>query len=252
MTLELPCQIDGVTGALVGVITQTARAGDTVVLIVPAPGGTRTGPHRLHVRLARALADAGLPSLRYDPADGGDCPPASDAAAAFDADLVAAARYVLGLQPDASVALMALGIAASATARAWPVLAGADLPLSALCLIDPEIGELELPPARRWWDRLVAPSPAPIIAGDRDVAAASAWLALPQALHETRSRLLVASGGAPARHRALHALAREHRGWRKALRHPEGWLQLADADEAYGQPGHWRALSGWLGRRIGG
>ncbi|MBN9460402.1 MAG: hypothetical protein J0H00_04180 [Burkholderiales bacterium] len=269
MTLELPCQIDGVTGALIGVATQTARAGDIVVLIVPAPGGTRTGPHRLHVRLARTLSDAGLPSLRYDPPDGGDCPPASDAAAAFDGDLVAAARYVLGLQPGASVAILALGEAAAAVARAWPVLAGADIALSALCLIDPAIGGIELPPARGWWRRLFgSPSPAangaagggatndtPRAAAVDDAyaaEAASAWLELPQALHDTRSRLLLATGGAEARHPALFRLAREHRSWRKALRQPEAWLHLADADEAFGQPEHWRTLGGWLGRRIGG
>lgn len=269
MTLELPCEVDGATGALIGVVTQTARVDDSAVLIVPAPGDARTGAHRLHVRLARALAQAGLPSLRYDAAGGGDCPPATGTASAWDGDAVAAAHCLLGLYPHASLAVLALGDAAAPTVRAWPVLAAADVPLASLCLIDPAIGALGLPLRRKWWRR---PFGAPATdaregagdtrAGDtragttdaREAESAetrSSWLELPRTLRATRSKLFVAAGGEEARHDELFRLAHGERAWRKALRRSDGWLHLRAADEAFSGAEPWRTLCEWLGRKVG-
>ncbi len=60
--------------ALVGVFTDPAvvRPGAPVVLLTNAGVIPRQGPHRMNVRLARALAEAGVPSLRMDLSGQGD------------------------------------------------------------------------------------------------------------------------------------------------------------------------------------
>jgi dienelactone hydrolase len=60
--------------ALVGVFTTPAavRPGAPVVLLTNAGVLPRQGPHRMNVRLARALAEVGVPSLRMDLSGQGD------------------------------------------------------------------------------------------------------------------------------------------------------------------------------------
>jgi pimeloyl-ACP methyl ester carboxylesterase len=66
----------GPQAALVGVLTDpdpsVAVAGAPAVLLLTAGFLHRVGPHRLHVDLARRLAEAGYPALRFDMAGVGD------------------------------------------------------------------------------------------------------------------------------------------------------------------------------------
>ncbi len=258
--IEDPLPILGSGGAAVGVVTHAARVSETVVLIVPASGDARTGPGRLYVRLARELSRRGLPSVRFDASDGGDSPPTMAADPRYDEAAVAAARQLLGLYPDAFVTVLAVGKGAIHAAHSWHALARADLPLSALCLIDPEIA---LPSAERrpnWWRRLLgtrgvesAATPAESIDGGNtrvDVAESAIWYSLPEAVRLARSRLLIAARADSPSNTALMSLANEHRDWRKALRRSRGLLRIDGADAAFTRPEPWRTLAEWLGARL--
>ncbi len=62
---------------LVGVLSAPERAAERpAVLFLNAGVVHRVGPHRLHVRIARRLAGAGIASLRLDLSGLGDSPPA--------------------------------------------------------------------------------------------------------------------------------------------------------------------------------
>ena len=57
----------GAEGHLVGSLVQPTRPSASVgVLFVNAGEIHRIGPHRIHVKLGRALAQDGVPSLRLD------------------------------------------------------------------------------------------------------------------------------------------------------------------------------------------
>jgi hypothetical protein len=256
---ESPQAIVGTSGLLIGIATRVVSVADLAVLIVPAPGGTRTGAHRLHVRLARELARRGIPSMRFDAADGGDSAASAGSSAFHDQDVVAAARHLLTLQPDAFVALLAAGDAAVSAARAWNALIRAAVPLSAMCLIDPAIA---IPaPARRqgWFRRILGGSApgaeepgSPTTHGESAEMAETLriWRALPAAVRTGRSRLLVAARGDDRANAALVGLARGNRAWRKALRRSDGWLQVEKADPGFGDSAQRRALADWLVARL--
>lgn len=80
----------GPGGPLVGVATLSAGGGDsagvrpTAVLILNAGLIHRVGPQRLHVKLARSLARAGLTCLRWDFSGIGDSPSRRDGLAVMD------------------------------------------------------------------------------------------------------------------------------------------------------------------------
>ncbi len=152
--VETPVSIAGSSGASIGVVTRATRIGEAAVLIVPADGESRTGPGRLHVRLARALALAGIPSLRFDAPDGGDSAPATAAAPLYDEIAIAASRRLLEACPDARIAVLAVGRAGTRAARTWHALSQAGFPLSAACLVDPAIAMARSAP-RSFWQRLL-------------------------------------------------------------------------------------------------
>lgn len=64
----------GPEAALVGVLTQPAHSGPAAVAFLMFNAGvlSRIGPHRMNVKLARALAKAGETSLRFDLSGRGD------------------------------------------------------------------------------------------------------------------------------------------------------------------------------------
>ena len=251
--VEMPVPIAGATGTSIGVVTQAARVADVAVLILPAEGEPRTGPDRLYVRLARELSRAGLPSLRFDASDGGDCSPGMGGDPRYDEDAVAAARQLLALHPDAFVAVVAVGRGTVRAAHAWRALARADLPLSALCLIDPQIEMAVDAPRPGWWRRMFgARATAQALAGasDGDRDASQPWRSLPAAVRATRSRLLVASRTQAASHPALLALTRDDRDWRRALRRSRGWLQVEGAEAGFTEPAKWRELTEWVAARL--
>lgn len=260
--VETPVEIAGVSGRLIGVATQAARVCDVAVLIVPAPGETRTGPDRLYVRLARELGRAGLPSLRFDPCDGGDSAPTMGGDARFDEDAVAAARHLLKLHPDSYVAVLAAGRGAAGAARAWHALAEAALPLSALCLVDPRICAGAGTIRAEWWRRLLglrAPAvrepsiPATDVPpADADLGDAPLWHALPAAVRAARSKLLLAVRGDEQSNAEVFELVSRTRTWNKALRRSRGWLQLKDADPGFTHAASWHELTEFLARRLAG
>ncbi|MBX3591984.1 MAG: hypothetical protein KF755_13865 [Burkholderiaceae bacterium] len=256
---ESPQVIVGASGPLIGVATRVVSVADVAVLIVPAPGGSRTGAHRLHVRLARELARRGIPSMRFDAADGGDSVAGAGSSAFHDDDVVAAARHLLTLQPDAFVALLAAGDAAVSAARSWNALIRAAVPLSALCLVDPVMA-IPAPARRQGWFRRIfggtppgaeeAGSPPPHGESAETAATLRVWRGLPAAVRTGRSRLLVAARGDDRSNAALVGLARGTRAWRRALRRSDGWLQIGEADPGFGLSAHRRVLADWLAARL--
>lgn len=255
--IEAPVAIHGARATRIGVATQATRIANQALLILAAPGETRTGPARLYVRLARELAARGLPSLRLDAPDGGDCAPRAITRMELDDHAVAAARHLLGQHPDARVAVLAVGWGAAGAARVWTALAGANLPLSALCLVDPVIGmavETEKP---GWWSRLhalSAPEPGqaamPDAGEDEFAGSAELWSSLPASVREARAKLLVVARGRAVSGGPLVELAFGDRGWRKALRRSDGWLELAQADPWFTRTTDWQTLTDWLAARL--
>lgn len=71
----------GAGGRLLGIVTQPAQtaAGAPACLFMNAGVVHRIGPHRLNVKLARALADVGIASIRMDLSGLGDSVPAPGA-----------------------------------------------------------------------------------------------------------------------------------------------------------------------------
>lgn len=79
MTRERICRFGDAQG-LVGILTEPAAGPGEgpAFLILNAGLVHRVGPNRLHVRLARRLAAAGLPALRFDLSGLGDSAPRTD------------------------------------------------------------------------------------------------------------------------------------------------------------------------------
>jgi exosortase A-associated hydrolase 1 len=106
---------------LVGVLAGASSGQSTGVLIVVGGPQYRVGSHRQFVLLARALADAGYPSLRFDYRGMGDSSGASRTFEHVESDLVAAAAVfkarlptlsrlvIFGLCDAASAGLMSAG-----------------------------------------------------------------------------------------------------------------------------------------------
>lgn len=116
-------------------------AGDLGVLIVPGQPQTRVGSHRMFVQLARELASAGHPVLRYDLAGYGD---SDGPAAAYDAtpgDVVEAVAALRLAAPQVRrVVLWGLCDGATAAALASPGIA----PLAGLVLVNPWVHDESL------------------------------------------------------------------------------------------------------------
>jgi len=256
--IEEPVVITAGRGPRIGIVARAARVANRAVLIMPAPGETRTGPGRLYVRLARALAGGGLPSMRFDAPDGGDCQPDERGRPAVDDDAVDAARQLLALHPDSRIAVLAVGRGAVGAARAWRELNRAGVPLSTLCLVDPALG-LPVPERKVGWWRRHFGRPARPPAEPRLGSATGSvvegsdielWTSLPAEVRAARARLLVVTRSAIRSHDGFATLARGERAWRKTLERPRSCLQLEGADPGFAQPAHWRKLTGWLATHL--
>lgn len=114
---------------LVGIVTRPTTAAATSVTILNAGVLHRIGPHRLHVALARRLAERGFLTLRLDLGGIGDSVPSSDAGTFRDSAVA-----------DTQLALGALG---SDRHIIFGICAGADNAM-ATALVDDRIAGIVL------------------------------------------------------------------------------------------------------------
>jgi pimeloyl-ACP methyl ester carboxylesterase len=122
----------GADEQLVGIVTRPTVAAPTAVTILNAGVLHRVGPHRLHVGLARRLAERGFLTLRLDLGGIGDSVPSSDAVT-FRDSAVADTRLVLGALGPARHVIF--GICAGAdNAMATALL---DERVAGIVLVDP-------------------------------------------------------------------------------------------------------------------
>jgi hypothetical protein len=117
---------------LVGIVTRPTSAAATAVTILNAGVLHRIGPHRLHVTLARRLAERGFLTLRLDLGGIGDSVPSSDAVT-FRESAIADTRLAIGeLEPRRHVIF---GICAGADNAIATALV--DDRIAGIVLIDP-------------------------------------------------------------------------------------------------------------------
>ncbi len=252
--LEQPGLIGGVTGSLIGVTTAVVRAADVAMLIAPVPGHPRTGEHRLHVRLAREIAHVGVPSMRFDPADGGDTSPTAVQAARYEGDLIAAAEDLIAQHRDARLVVVSFGDSALPAARSVRAIRAASLPLAALCFVDPRLATVRpIEPRSRW--RRISGRASPTMEALDDFSSSlhedeRTWLGLAGALRATDTSLHVAVGHELHARELMRNLVAEDREWQRALRTADAFHRFDGADPAWSHPGHWRALVEWIVQQI--
>ncbi len=113
----------GPNGKLFGILAEPNSAADTSVVLIHGWSGYRGGPHRMFVKLARAVRDAGCACLRFDLSGRGDSAGAYDdttldimiddtlAAASFLRERTGAANIILcGICSGGNVALGAASL----------------------------------------------------------------------------------------------------------------------------------------------
>ena len=128
--------------AMVGVLTPAradrAGAGRPCVVILNAGIIHRVGPNRMHVELARALADLGYPVLRFDLSGIGDSDKRSDGLAPLDACLADVREAADWLEAShGHKRLVLIGLCSGADHSL--IYAGTDSRVIGLVLLDPSI-----------------------------------------------------------------------------------------------------------------
>ena len=175
----------GEGAGLVGTVclpdASAAQAGGVGQVLFNAGMVHRVGPHRINVRLARALAARGIPSIRFDLAGQGDSARAPGPRSSEEQAVVDLSSAMDALAGAASVARFALfgfcsgGVHSYAAAQADPRIAGILLydtyfypttwsRLNRYLLPIRETGLVSS--LRRWMRRQVAKLPQPWRAGD--------------------------------------------------------------------------------------
>jgi uncharacterized protein len=138
--VEEALQVDCAGEALVGIVSRPAvgaGAADTGVVIVVGGPQYRAGAHRQFTLLARSLASAGYPVLRFDVRGMGDSTGAQRSFEALDADVQAACAALPRAVPGVRrVVLWGLCDGASAALLALPTLPAASA-AAGLCLLNP-------------------------------------------------------------------------------------------------------------------
>jgi pimeloyl-ACP methyl ester carboxylesterase len=150
--------------SLIGIITAPEAAADlggTCAVILNAGIIHRVGPNRLHVEAARALADSGLLTVRFDLSGIGDSEARSDAATPLDAALLDIRDTLDTLCATRGVRqFLMIGLCSGANHAI--VSAAADERIVAVALIDPFIPRTRryyfnhyigrMTRARSWWN----------------------------------------------------------------------------------------------------
>ena len=124
---------------LVGVLACPAKpqtACDVGVVIVVGGPQYRAGSHRLFVRLARALAAAGVPALRFDVRGMGDSTGSPPGFEALDDDIAAAIGSLQAACPTVRRVVL-WGLCDGASAALLYVQGRADDRVAGLCLFNP-------------------------------------------------------------------------------------------------------------------
>lgn len=130
--LGFPCEGEHLVGILA---RPQATAGAGVVIVVGGPQ-TRVGSHRQFVLLARALAAAGHPTLRFDYRGMGDSTGAPRSFENVEADIRAAVDALQAACPEVDrIVLWGLCDAASACLLYWNETR--DARIAGLCLLNP-------------------------------------------------------------------------------------------------------------------
>ena len=119
---------------LIGIVHETAHRGDQAAVFVVGGPQYRVGSHRMFVELARALADAGLPALRFDCRGMGDSDGTFASFEEIGPDIRAAIDAAMGSMNARGVVLVGLCDGASACAM---YAAEGDLRVAAMVLINP-------------------------------------------------------------------------------------------------------------------
>jgi exosortase A-associated hydrolase 1 len=135
-TAELPVRLECAGDALIGILHLPADSGATGVVIIVGGPQYRVGSHRQFVLLARYLAAAGVPVLRYDYRGMGDSSGTARSFEDIDADIRCAIdellRHCVGLR---RVVLFGLCDAASAVL----IYGRGDERVAGLALVNPWI-----------------------------------------------------------------------------------------------------------------
>ena len=133
---ETPIIIPCAGELLLGILSLPEQAANTAVLIIVGGPQYRAGSHRQFVLLARALADAGYPALRFDYRGMGDSTGDPRNFEQIDEDIAAAIDALFQHAPQIErVVLWGLCDAASASLLYW--LATKDPRVAGLCLLNP-------------------------------------------------------------------------------------------------------------------
>lgn len=121
---------------LVGVLAQPHKARRLAVLVIVGGPQYRVGSHRQFAQMARALAAAGYPVLRFDVRGMGDSEGAPRSFEAVDEDIAAAADALLARQA-AGTRLVLWGLCDGASAALLYLDRRADRRVAAVALLNP-------------------------------------------------------------------------------------------------------------------
>lgn len=119
---------------LVGIIATPASPGDVAVLVIVGGPQYRVGSHRQFVLLSRALAEAGIPTMRFDHRGVGDSSGAMRSFEAIDMD-IRAAMDALFARVDGLSRVVLWGLCDGASAACF--YAASDARVAGLVLLNP-------------------------------------------------------------------------------------------------------------------
>ncbi|EMD82698.1 hydrolase 1, exosortase A system-associated [Pacificimonas flava] len=229
--------------------------GDTGALVLPGGAQTRAGPHRLFLALSLALADAGIPSYRFDRSGLGDSGGDDAGFRSAAPDIAAAAAAFRNAQPHLRT-VVGIGLCDGATALLLTRSAVDRLILLNPWAIDQDEGAAMAPEETRahYRRRLLQPESWKRILTGRvnPLPALRSLLSTRQASPPTNERNALAAeiqqrmAGLPA---PPHILLSDRDRTAQAFRRGPGRMLPVDthaADHAFSGPGERERLFAWI------